>query len=463
MSTVLVVDDDEVIRTMLSEMAMKLGHLAHTAGTVEEAYRKASEEAPDIVFLDVRLPDGTGLDLLPRLREIPSEPEVIIITGLGDPDGAELAIKNGAWDYIRKSASIKEIALPFIRALQYREEKKARKPVKALHLDGIIGSSQKIRACLDATAQMAASEGNVLITGETGTGKELFARAIHENSSRAGKPFVVVDCTTLPETLVESVLFGHEKGAFTGAEKAQEGLVKQAHGGTLFLDEIGELPLVVQRSFLRVLQERRFRPVGARQEVESKFRLISATNRDVDEMVKAGHFRLDLSYRIRTLSLRLPPLREHIEDAKDLALYYMQKFADRYGMGPKGFAPEFFDALHAYDWPGNVRELVNAVEQAMAVAKDEPTLFPKHLPTEIRVKIARSSITRDTEGPTLPSPGRESIIPTIDEYRESMEKRYLQDLVLRTGGKIREACKTSGLSRSRLYALLKKHGIQPKP
>jgi two-component system, NtrC family, response regulator len=459
MARVLVVDDDEIIREMLSAMVEKTGHVVSKAGTLREAYDTASHGNFDVVFLDVRLPDGSGLDLLPRLRELADSPEVIIITGLGDPDGAELAIKNGAWDYIKKSSSIKEVALPFARALQYREEKKMRKPLAALKVDSIIGSSPKIKACLDALAQLANSEGNILISGETGTGKELFARAIHENSIRAKQNFVVVDCTTLPETLVESVLFGYEKGAYTSADRAQDGLIKQAHRGTLFLDEIGELPLNVQKSFLRVLQEHRFRPVGGKHEIESDFRLVSATNRDIDEMVKAGTFRMDLSFRIRTLTLELPPLRDHIEDTKELAIYYMQKFCERYKIGPKGFSPEFFDALAAYDWPGNVRQLVNSIEQAIAVAKYEPTLFPTHLPMEIRVRIARSALAK--EGPTadVQQPGSVPTLRSIDEYRDIMEQQYLHDLMVHTKGNIKEVCRISGLSRSRLYALLKKYNL----
>ena len=242
MARVLIVDDDELICEMLSLMVEDMGHSPSFALTLKTGYEKAALETFDVVFLDIRMPDGNGLDLLPRIRELPSHPEVIIITGLGDPDGAELAIKNGAWDYIEKSSSTKEMSLPFVRALQYREEKNARKPLAALKLNGIIGNSIKMKMCLDLLAQAAHSEASVLLTGETGTGKEVFARAIHDNSIREKESFVVVDCTALPETLVESVLFGHERGAFTGADKAQDGLVKQAHGGSLFLDEVGEPP-----------------------------------------------------------------------------------------------------------------------------------------------------------------------------------------------------------------------------
>ena len=235
-----------------------------------------------------------------------SSPEIIVITGMGHPDEAELAIKSGAWDYIEKPASFEAIKLPLIRALEYRAERKPKAPT-VLKRNGIIGDSEEITACLELLSQAADSDANVLITGETGTGKELFAKVIHANSRRAKSNFVVVDCTALPETLVESVLFGHARGAFTGAETSEEGLVRQAHGGTLFLDEIGELPVLIQKRFLRVIQEHRFRAVGGRREISSDFRLMAATNRDLEDMVREGRFREDLLFRLRTIADRFAP------------------------------------------------------------------------------------------------------------------------------------------------------------
>jgi two-component system NtrC family response regulator len=459
MARVLIIDDDELVCEMLCLMVEDMGHSASSELTLKTGYERAARENFDVVFLDIRMPDGNGLDLLPRIRELPSNPEVIIITGLGDPDGAELAIKNGAWDYIEKSSSTKEMSLPFVRALQYREEKNARKPVAALKLNGIIGNSVTMKMCLDLLAQAAHSEASVLLTGETGTGKEVFARAIHENSIREKESFVVVDCTALPETLVESVLFGHERGAFTGADKTQDGLVKQAHGGTLFLDEVGELPLPMQKAFLRVLQEHRFRPVGAKQEVESDFRLVAATNKDLEKMVHEGAFRSDLLFRLRTLTIDLPPLSARREDIKELAMYHMARVSERYQIGTKGFSPEFLDALMVYEWPGNVRELVNAIERAITAAYHEPTLFPKHLPVDIRVKVARSSIKKEV---AVAVDGG-APMGSLADHRRGAERRYLQDLMAQTRGNIRDACRVSGLSRSRLYALLKEHSLTAGP
>ena len=251
---------------------------------------------------------------------------------------------------------------------------------------------------------------------------------------------MVVDCTALPETLVESVLFGHEKGSFTGADRPQDGLVKQAHCGTLFLDEIGELPPSFKRSFLRVLQEHRFRPVGAKHELTSNFRVISATNRNLDEMIGEGAFRADLLFRLRTLTIDLPRLTERKEDIKELAMCHMARVCERYQIGTKGFSPDFLDALLAYDWPGNVRELVNAIERSITAAYHGPTLFPKHLPTDIRIKVARSAIRKESRRPAA----SDASLHLLAEYRQTSERQYLQDLMFQTKGNIKDACLISG-------------------
>jgi len=257
MASVLVIDDDELLCRTVSKMLAHVGHNAVYSVTMDEGLRRADAEAFDVVLLDVRMPDGNGLDLLPRIRQIVSSPEVIIITGFGDSDGAELAIRSGAWDYIQKPFSMEAVTLHIDRALQYRHERRASRTEVRLKRERIIGNSPKMIACLDIAAQAAVGDGNVLISGETGTGKELFAWAIHENSFRSYGNFVVIDCAALPKTLVEAILFGHEKGAFTGADRAREGMIKQAHRGTLFLDEVAELPHSIQKAFLRVLQEKK--------------------------------------------------------------------------------------------------------------------------------------------------------------------------------------------------------------
>lgn len=465
MAEILIIDDDDSMRSSLWHMVKRMGHQAESASTLREGLEKASSGAFDVVLLDVSMPDGNGLDILPDIQRTPAEPEVIIITGYGNPDSAELAIRSGAWDYIEKGTSLKAMTLHLVRALQYRQEKIASRgaSVTALKRHDIVGNSHKIRDCLDLVAQAAAGDTSVMITGETGTGKELFARAIHSNSRRAEGNFVVVDCAALPETLVESLLFGHEKGTFTGAEKAREGLIQQAHGGSLFLDEVGELPLSVQKAFLRVLQERRFRPLGSQREQVSDFRLISATNRDLDQMVRDGSFRDDLLFRLRAFAIELPPLRERPEDIKELARHHVDRLCERYGFATKGFAPEFLETLTQHSWPGNVRELVNTLERALASARLEPTLFPQHLPLDIRVQIARAAVEQPEPG-AAPQRVTQSL-PRLQDFRETVfaqaEKQYLNDLLSLTGNDLKEACRIAGLSLSRLYALLSKHGVKP--
>jgi len=269
----------------------------------------------------------------------------------------------------------------------------------------------------------------------------------------------VVDCAALPETLIESLLFGHEKGAFTGAEQAREGLVRQANNGTLFLDEVGELPLSMQKSFLRVLQERRFRPVGSQREMESDFRLVAATNRDLNQLVQQGRFREDLLFRLRSFVIELPTLRERPDDIKELARYHLDRLCDRYGLSAKGFSPEFLKTLGEYPWPGNVREFVNTLERTVAAAHFEPFLFPKHLPIQIRVHVAQASVRNGTAANSL-EPEPPSGFPKLHDFRETVycqaEKQYLHDLMSLSHENINEACRLSGLSQSRLYALLKK-------
>ena len=463
MANILIVDDDQVICDWISKIVIQLGHKPVCVHTLKEGLKKIQAAPFDIVFLDVRLPDGDGLDIMPKIKANRYSPEIIVITGLGDPDEAERALQNQAWDYIEKPARLETLKLPIIRALEYRAEKKSGASTMVLKRKGIIGSSPKINSCLELLAQSAGSNVNVLISGETGTGKELFAKAIHYNSPRAKKNFVIVDCTALPETLIQSVLFGHIRGAFTGADRSQEGLIKQADGGTLFLDEIGELPLSIQVSFLRVIQEHRFRPVGGHQEIASDFRLVAATNRNLEQMVQEGRFREDLFFRLRAIVIDLPPLREILDDVEELTLFYMNALCERFEIEPKKFSPEFWDVVNGYKWPGNVRELVHALEKALLSAKEEPMLFPKHLPTYIRIQVARNSFHKNPAGPEIPekesgdSPGPTSLKAARKAAVSQAEQKYIQKLISSAGGNPGKAFPNSGLSRSRFYTLLRKY------
>jgi two-component system, NtrC family, response regulator len=466
MAKVLIIDDDEMFCRLLSSALKTDGYEISCAHCLEEGLKLVYAGSFDVVFLDVRLPDGNGLDKLAEIRNAASEPEVIILTGAGTANGAELAIRSGAWDYIQKPSSISSMTLPLLRALQYREEKLKKRPIANLRLDGLIGKSSPMKACHSLVAEAASCDANVLVTGETGTGKELFAKAIHQNSVRAGHSFVIVDCAALTQNLTESALFGYEKGAFTGADQRRDGLIKQAHGGTLFLDEIGELPLAIQKSFLRVLQEHRFRPLGSAKEIESDFRLIAATNRNLEQLVGEGTFREDLLFRIRAISLEVPPLREHRDDLIEIAIYHTARICQRSRIELKRLSPDFMEALLSYNWPGNVRELVNAIERAIAAALSAQTLFGKHLPSGIRVKLAQGKAGKELANNQPAEVAATAPFPKLKDLREStyarVEKKYLEDLLKSTGGDVEQTCLIADLSRTRLYEILRKHHIQIK-
>lgn len=463
MAEILIIDDDIDVCMMIKSAASYGGNTVDYALTIEEGCQKALSCPYDMIFLDVNLPDGNALDYLSAFKESPSGPEIIIITGEGDPDGAETAIKHGVWDYLGKPFSREIIKLQLECVMQYREEKRSSKIIPDLKRNGIIGESPQILDSLKLVAEASLSDINVLVTGETGTGKERFAKAIHNNSRRSKGNFVIVDCAVLPETLVESTLFGHVKGAFTGSDRDHEGLVKQADGGTLFLDEIGELPFSIQKAFLRVLQERTFRPVGSKKVLHSDFRLVAATNRDISRMIREGTFREDLFFRIKSMIISLPPLREHSTDIEDLATYYILNICKCEGIKIKNISPQYIDTLEKYDWPGNIRELINALEWSILKARYEPTLYPKHLPEQVRISVACSSMPKskaDIPDDDIISSGH---LPKYKEFRKraifDKEKDYLNELISRANGNMDKACDVSGLGRTRLYDLMKNHGI----
>ena len=366
---------------------------------------------------------------------------------------------------IVRPAQAKSI-LPLIqRIVEYSTSPRFAKNIKEFDgasFEGIVGESPKVKACLTLAHQAANSDANVLIRGETGTGKELLAWAIHKNSPRANNNFVVVDCAALPETLVESTLLGHERGAFTGADKAQDGLIKQADGGTLFLDEVGELPLSIQKSFLRVLEEHRFRRVGGKEEIESDFRLLSASNKNLDNLMQEGKFREDLLFRLRSFMIEIPSLRERKEDIKSIVQFHLPRLCNRIGNDVISVSEEYYDALLSYSWPGNVRELVNTLDRSIVAARSESMLFPQHLPTYLRVSLAREKATQQHSNGHQGREQTKLLLP-LQEVRDSViaqtEEEYLRSLMNAIQGDIAEACRISGLSRSRLYSLLKKYKI----
>ena len=369
MARILVIDDDETFSYVLKRACSRQGHEVMLSASACEA-KEASAGMFDIVFLDISLPDGNGLSLLPLLLGSEGHPEVIVITGHDNRDWLEQALMAGAWDFIRKDDSLDTVFAALEQALLYHQNRcgaqlsSSGQRTTPLKRNRLVGSGAAIGRCLESVIQCADSDVCVLLSGETGTGKEVFARTIHENSGRQNGPFIVVDCAALPENLAESLLFGHVRGAFTGAITRENGLIPEADGGTLFLDEVGELPLSLQKVFLRVLQEKRVRPVGSTQETPCDFRLIAATNKNLEHMVEEESFRRDLFYRLQTVHIPLPPLRERQEDILPLAHHFCAHFSELYALPAKQLATGTATALQLYGWPGNVRELCGAMERS---------------------------------------------------------------------------------------------------
>ncbi len=476
-SAVLIIDNDLEIFDLLSQYRGVLALRINYAATLKEGLEKKQSDCYQVILIRDILPDGDSCYIVQEFQYDDVPPEVIIFTDKGDLKQAEIALKNGVWDYVVASSLKKILPELLQRALRYHQRKTDYDQLPQhqfrdkLKHHGIIGHSSLIQKSINFAAKIAPSDSNVLITGETGTGKELFARVIHNLSSRASKNMTIVDCAALPTSLVESILFGHAKGSFTGAEKKQPGIIKQSDGGTLFLDEVGEMPLEIQKKFLRVLQERRYLPVGGNVETTSNFRLIAATNKDLQAMVDKGLFRKDLLFRIKTFQLELPPLRMRARDITELAYFYRDDFCRRNKTKKKKLSSEFVMLLLKYDWPGNVRELFQAIEYAIASAQDSTILYAKHLPLNIRIQITRKIIKQvapdrmdnrinDSDGIGVQE------MPTLKDARDKaiaeQEKNYLTKLLVLSDRNIRKCCETSGLSRSRFYDLLKKYQLPNK-
>lgn len=476
MAKILLIDDAPDFCLLFDAMLKKMEIKCVTVPTLEEGLHEVQNHEYEIVFLDVYLGNHSGLYHLPEVLNSLGNPDVVVISANSNGENAEEAIKAGATDYLVKPFPFIELERCITRCLKHRKAQRRFLSQSSLHRSPIIGNSPKLLRAIQWVGIVARSKNNVLILGETGTGKELFARAVHDNSDRRDKPFTVVDCTNLPSTLAQSILFGHEKGTFTDAKERREGLFKQADGGTIFLDEIADLDLSIQKSLLRVLQEHSFRPLSSRNEIKSDFRLIAATNRNLSQMVDEGTFRQDLYYRLKSCLINLPPLRERIEDIAVLAIHFMKKICQEQGIPPKRFADDYLMALKDhYDWPGNVRELINTINYSISNSFDSKTLHLYHLPCEIRVCHIKNNVESTPDAPkttqsfirplTALSKTDTEVqeLPTFKAIRQKivaqMEAEYLLELVNRTNGDIKSACKIAGLSRARLYELLQKHEI----
>ncbi len=385
---ILVVDDEHLIRWSLEQNLKKQGYEVSTAGSGEDALRLLQEETPDLMLLDIQLPGMNGLEVLEKVKDLEEDVIVIMVTALGVLETAVKAMRLGAYDYINKPFNLDELAIIIKKALETRELKREVAQLRAVQpkrfsIDSIIGSSSDLQHVLNMVRKIALSgAGTVLIQGESGTGKELIAKAIHYEGARADKPFMAINCAAVPETLLESELMGHEKGAFTDAKSLKKGLFEMAHGGTVFLDEIGDMPMAIQAKLLRVLEDRTFRRVGGVKDIHVDIRIVSATNCDLLEAIEHKVFRSDLYYRLQVIPIFLSPLRERRDDILILARHFIESFNREFGKDVKGISAEAEKVLVDYDWPGNIRELRNVIERAVILENDE-TMEYEHLPREL--------------------------------------------------------------------------------
>jgi two-component system response regulator GlrR len=454
---ILVVDDD---RNLIEVVKMRLesaNYNVTAAITEQEAILAVKGQSLDLCLLDLMLSDQDGISLMEEVHAINPELPAIILTAHGSIESAVEAMRKGAYSYLTKPFEPRDLLLQIERALEHRRLNSEVKRLKGLleekyDFDNIIARSAKMRAVLDVVARIAKLDSTVYLHGESGTGKELIAKAIHFASDRRDQPFVALNCAALPETLLESELFGHEKGAFTGALRSTKGLFTQAHGGTLFLDEIGDMPLATQSKLLRALQERQFYPVGGDSPIEVDVRVIVATNKDLQELVQKGLFRDDLFYRIHVIPIQLPPLRERKEDIVPLVDQFLKKFSQQMKKDVKGITPEVLKMLMLHDWAGNVRELENAIEYAVAMTQ-------KDLITEDCVLQAKSAGAEGAKGLSHQKHNGDEALKPLKDARDAFEKDYLVQVLSMTEGNVTQAAKLAGKYRADLYDLLKKHDL----
>jgi len=450
--TVLVVDDDTAHRTMLKTLLSGWGYDVSEADDGEAAVEAVHRRPFDLVLMDIRMVGVSGIEALEEIRNFNPAIPVILMTAYASVETAVEALKKGAYDYLTKPLDFDELKLAMARAMEHsrlKEENRLLRESLGKHFDrgNIIGRSEAMVRLLETVAQVAPSEATVLITGESGTGKEMIAGAIHFNSARREGPFVKINCAAITETLLESELFGHEKGSFTGADRRKEGKFRQAEGGTIFLDEVSEMSLAMQVKLLRVLQEREIVRVGGSDVLHVDVRVVAATNRDLIAAMQAGRFREDLYYRLNVVSLHVPPLRDRREDIPLLAQSFLKTFAEKNRRRIAGFTPRAMDRLLRYAWPGNVRELMNAVERAVVLTHSD------YLDAEDLSPLFRDAVSEE-ESAADASPEVPGNLP-LDE----VEKATILKTLEQTGGNKSEAARRLGITRRTLHQKLKKYGV----
>ena len=451
-SHILIVDDDLNHLKTLQTIARSWGYQVSTADDGIKAVENVKERPFALILMDVRMAQMSGIEALKEIRQYNPAIPILIMTAYSSVDSAVEALKAGAYDYLTKPLDFEVLKISLARALEHSglkaENATLRSKMSAdYELENIIGKSRPMKELVDTMSMVAPSEATVLITGESGTGKELIAKSIHHNSRRKDQPLVVVNCAALTETLLESELFGHEKGAFTGADKRREGRFKQADKGTIFLDEIGETSAAMQAKLLRVIQEREIQRVGGDETLSVDVRIIAATNRNLEEAVKSGKFREDLFYRLNVVALRIPPLRERQDDTPLLAHHFLEKYAKKNDKQVKGFSPLAMDMLLKYPWPGNVRELENVIERAVILLPDEH-ITEKELPSTVT-----ESYSEESDWVSPPSP------VAVNRPLEEIEKEAILATLEDSGGNKSETARRLGINRKTLHKKLKEYGI----
>ena len=447
---ILVVDDDQAHRTMLLTLLGGWGFSVEEADDGGRAIERVHEKSFDLVLMDVRMLEVSGLQALPEIKKFNPAIPIIIMTAYSSVETAVEALKKGAYDYLGKPLDFDELKLAIERAMDHSQLKEENRALKerlgsGFNTGDIIGRSRVMLELLETVSLVAPTEATVLITGESGTGKELIARAIHANSPRRQKPYIQINCAAITETLLESELFGHERGAFTGADRRREGRFRLAHGGSMFLDEVSEMSVAMQAKLLRVLQEKEIQRVGGEEVLKVDVRVMAATNKDLKKEIEAGGFREDLYYRLNVVALAAPALRERREDIPLLVQHFLETFAEKNRKHIKGFTPQAMDRLLRHDWPGNVRELMNAVERGVILCRGE--------------YIAEKDFPLSVSGAEVPEPesAREGL--PADLPLEEVEKVTILNTLESAGGNKSEAARRLGITRRTLHKKLKKYGV----
>lgn len=465
MPVLLVVDDEEAVRYSFSYVFADGDIEVVSAETVSEGLAKFHEHRPDVVVLDLQLPDGSGLDLFHKILAEDRKRPVVFITAHGTAETAIEAMKHGAFDYLTKPVDLEKLTQILNRAFEAARlmEGPALLPTAGAD-DRIIGRSQGMQEMSKAIGRIAPQEVNVLILGESGTGKELVARGLYLHSRRAAGPFLAVNCAAIPDALLESEMFGHEPGAFTGATRRRIGKFEQCDGGTLFLDEIGDMPLALQAKMLRVIQDQRFERVGGSETIQTNVRILAATNQDLETAVNSGKFRADLYYRLKGATIRVPPLRERAADISELAHHFLFRFNREIGTDYRGFDPELLEVLQRHPWPGNIRELLGVIREAMLYGSGH-IMLTEFLPEPYRPKQSRPF---PTETPSSVSGGLEGLVGTLladgqgEVYRravETLERCLFPRVLKQTVGNQTQASELLGISRGTLRQKLKELGF----